>query len=1033
MQSDNLTSKENIKIFSTPKFNQDQIEKEKNIKNNLSRNELSSFEDSKYDSKKYEIKNSQELIGNEKTDTLKSSKEGFIFKDNNNFSISSLINNIDFDSNLHINNIDISNKEKSDICSKAVISFCDKSDNYSFKNEIIYKDKDMNSSSTTNKDNKEINKEKNDIQINSFTYRPNGDTKRKKQEKNIKISNNLNINTMLKDESSDNSPQNIINNNIKYDSSSFKYNLPLENDKIPTIKDFFAFHDPLMENEESENKKVNINKSLELDNNNLNLEKINNINKKEKLSEEIDSFRNNILFKSVNNMTYSKKKVKRSKTEKYCKTYNILSIDPNGNNIIIQNKSLLEKGIKNNNKFLNKITIKKKVLHSCGNYSKIKKKFKNSSIDSPKKENQENNELFLSEKLNAKIINPKKKLEIIINNIDLDMNLNNENKTIEENLFQNNNFKSKENDNKINGQNEFNIKCYNHRNFFNKNNENNNYINNSINSLSTNQKKFKNKKINKCEPFELYDSLHNFNIKKIHDIKDNDDKYSNNFTKESNNYNNKDINIGYKTINSKNFGIYKKSNNKKILNNKKYNNNRSRNASNLYSSKIFNGTKDSISNNGVYNTMINFDNSNLKNQIRGKKFLHNQIKPKIKIISSLQLHNKNKNVKFNFYNNDNIKINNKNNITYNAININKRDKKKYTLQQKFRNKNNNINNSAYNKPYNLIFNYKNKKKIITKENKNDIYSKIKSSTINRSNTDRNIKVNFDAMKFDNNSIKSTKNFFNDNDSTNSFNIINDSKYNKIRVNTRNNHKKITTSPNITFNMIKKNSYWKIYKKPKNSCLLGIGNIINKNDDNNYNNTYKKNNYRENSQFITFKKNKINNFTQIEDNSSSITNDKLKGQKYYYSINENLNIEQETQLLSSSQQLNDNKIYRNSRKIYKKNQNNSYRNRSSEVRNILTEGNNSNIIQIENKFNFNEDIIRFSIKRNNMNNQIIKEFSVIVGDKNKNLNEINMTEKNKSANINENKKTIINVNQYYPSYFISASEIMKNKKIESEKK
>ena len=69
----------------------------------------------------------------------------------------------------------------------------------------------------------------------------------------------------------------------------------------------------------------------------------------------------------------------------------------------------------------------------------------------------------------------------------------------------------------------------------------------------------------------------------------------------------------------------------------------------------------------------------------------------------------------------------------------------------------------------------------------------------------------------------------------------------------------------------------------------------------------------------------------------------------------------------------------------------------------------------------------------MNNQIIKEFSVIVGDKNKNLNEINMTEKNKSANINENKKTIINVNQYYPSYFISASEIMKNKKIESEKK
>ena len=82
----------------------------------------------------------------------------------------------------------------------------------------------------------------------------------------------------------------------------------------------------------------------------------------------------------------------------------------------------------------------------------------------------------------------------------------------------------------------------------------------------------------------------------------------------------------------------------------------------------------------------------------------------------------------------------------------------------------------------------------------------------------------------------------------------------------------------------------------------------------------------------------------------------------------------------------------------------------------------------------EKIIRFSILRNNLNNKVINEFSITLGDKNNEdndnvmKNDIDKKNKiniNKKKNIirkegtNNDKKTIINVNQYYPSYFINA--------------
>ena len=693
-QYDNLISKENNKIFSTPRFQQSQLEKESNIKNTCSKLEISSFEDSKYESNKLDLKFPKDNnISNEKSDTLKSSKGGIIFKDNN-FSLSSLINN-DNNINININNCLINNKkEKDEKCDKALISFCDKSENYSFNNEIIYKEKDFASSAPTIKD----IKEENDFEINSFNYKPEEEAaikskKKFEEEKSVKINSEINKNKIIENTSMNNSNHNSHDSKrysfLKNDSSSFKYNLPLENDKIPAIKDFFAFKES--DNAENENKIININKSLELENTHLNSEKINKYNKKG-INGELNDYKNNLFFKIVNNMAYSKKKVKRNNTERFCKTYKILSNKKQINNITIQTKNLLEKGLKNNNKYLNKITIKKNILHSCGNYSKIKKKIREYDINNSKEANNEIKEISLSDKESCNKISPTKKLEIIIKNTEI--NANNINEDFNYNQIKN--FKNK--------------------NYYNKFNGNKNILDNinPFSSLTTKDKKFN--KFIKSTSFEFYDTLYNFKIKKIPGF---ERKNTDIITKESNNYNIKDI-----IKKPKNFCLYKKSNKKKIINKRYNNNNHSRNINNSYFNKIFNEKKLS-SNNIIFNTM-NYRNNYLKNQtkqIKGKKFVNNQIKSKSKIESLSQLNNNQillnnsklinrmNNSEYTTPNNNNNKFNIYNTI-YNSNKGSKKDKKKHNFNHKIN------NNSTYSKPYNLVLNYQNKKKSIEFENKN---------------------------------------------------------------------------------------------------------------------------------------------------------------------------------------------------------------------------------------------------------------------------------------------------------------------------
>ena len=75
--------------------------------------------------------------------------------------------------------------------------------------------------------------------------------------------------------------------------------------------------------------------------------------------------------------------------------------------------------------------------------------------------------------------------------------------------------------------------------------------------------------------------------------------------------------------------------------------------------------------------------------------------------------------------------------------------------------------------------------------------------------------------------------------------------------------------------------------------------------------------------------------------------------------------------------------------------------------------------------FKNNILNYSINRNNRNNQVKNEVSIFIGDnKNKNNKTINVKRNllnnknnNKINNLGKNKKTIINVNQYYSSYYI----------------
>ena len=1007
LQNTNETSKENQKLFSTPKFRKYQQDKDKEIyhKNNPLNIETLNLDDSK--------KNIQKNIYLPyDKEEIKESNDGFLFKDN--FSLSSLLDNCE-------NNISNNfTKDKNGQKDKALISFCDKNENNSFNNEnneIIYKEKENNSSTMTNKEKEMEEKGEKNLMINSFSQSYEMiDVKNCENDKNSKLggktnlnlnnnSNNISIEQCQNTNSVEMKEINTLNTK-QNGSSSFKYNLPLENDKVSFINGFMEYEKN--EKENNDNKIINEIQSLNSEN-----DIINNEDKPFKLNIE----KNKFLDKRY--MTYSKKKVKRNNIERVNKTYKKLPIllykdeeekENDNNNEIKKDKSLIEKGI-------NKITIKKNILNSCGNYNKIKTKIKKSviniSTEGNKDKDREKDELFFSERANYNTISPKGKLKLIIKKTKIDLNDNNKLSqtpnymTSREKLLKSNN--TIMNDQKIN---------------------NINYFKKNFNSFSTKQKKNKNRKLIKSS-YEFHNTLFNFKVKNLpgHNIE------NENLSKELNN--DKEINVidvshkqKHKLNNTQKIDIYKKSHkNNLISNNKQKIHSRTRNTSDLYFDDDFNRMNDLLNNDYIF-TSINYEDNSLNNYINNNRntFLYTQGKQKFEIKRSLIPMKKTLSKKIKFtnnkqYNKDKCRINNNklNLKSNNNKNPNKINKSKGILYKnnnyikgnkknnnnkfsffntidinKIKNNNININNNTYNKPNNLVSNHVNNRIKIIKKQK-EIFN-----TINCCNTDR---YNKDSIN--------KKNIFPFSSINNSSNSLKPSNQ-KIKVNMLIKHNKIISSPILNQN--KNYNFWKIYKKPKNSCLL---NKLPNNVNSNVNDSNKISN-KTLSQYVLFKESRIkNNIKENENSLSYNTNYYFNNQRNEsHSINEINNKEKDNYV---SRTINRNKIYQNKKNINKTIVN---RNKSNKIRELLSLNNNS--LEKNETIIFSDDIIKLSILRNNLNNKIIKEFSVVVGDEtirkendsNENQNINNFIVKKETDIPNINKKTIINVNQYYPKYYIN---------------
>ena len=1008
---DNLTSLENINLFSTPKFKDICFDKDNRNKNDIYNFGSITKNQSMYGSKIQHIKN----IENPSKEIYIQNNDNSNNKDENklkeNFSLNSFGSNNGCSDIVTLNKkkivdikINTNKKKESNKCNIALISFSDKVENYSFNNDNNLKEKGINCSCSTNKDkaaetNNHLKSE------NSKNYK----------ESEIK--------------------SNTSSNGSNYNSSSFKYNLPLEHDKIPLINDFMIYKN--INNAEENNKEE---KSSELDNNHFgeNIKSNNEYTKNNQLVKE-NLFLQYQMNNNNTNIDTTRKKVKKSQTQRLCRINKSLS-DVYKNNYdtcenSIRNRNTLDKI--NNNNYKNLI-IKKNFLLSYDNNKRNKKIIKAPSNDQINKE-----------KKNI-IINPKKKFELFLNQIDLNTNIK-DNKlssnNIEENIKERYSLTIREPKIIYNIPTE--LRAGTHQNSKGRINNNNNVSN------TTNKVKNKNRKFIRSTPLDYYNkTFFNYN----HLKKNDNNNYNNNdrIIKETNSLS-KNLNLSYKYKNKIQHNFVKPNEiNYKRKDNKKHSYH-TRNTSNLNSNKLFNGLKNTFKKNELIFKTINYetkdinrkkDNKNtLQTQLKNKPYIKNIIRktsPLLnknnskknninefykKEINQLKLRNSHRN---NYYSNN---TNNNDNIIYNTIFIDKNinDKKKYVLQKKYKSNNyiNNGNISFFNKFKKFINNDKTTQNLLTLESKNQSTYKLSSNIFSGLNTDRNKdninnNNNFSSSNVNNKSQINNSNFINANESAIN---IEDSKYNKIKVNKININKKIQ---NLSKN--KTNSYYKIHKKPKNSCL--VNNYKNQNN----NNVKIEPNYeiymRGNSQILNFNKirNKNNLFEELNNlkdnitqynlthnNSKSIITESSYAERNNNSINDNLNIEIVKEQMKDSDA-----------NIIAKNQNQNYCKINTRCQNNINKLNERLFINHKPNYktniqHFNEEIIKYSILRNNRNNQIINEFSVVLGEEknkseiiNENKKIINKLDENPILS-SENKRTIINVNQYYPRYYIDTHE------------
>ena len=331
----------------------------------------------------------------------------------------------------------------------------------------------------------------------------------------------------------------------------------------------------------------------------------------------------------------------------------------------------------------------------------------------------------------------------------------------------------------------------------------------------------------------------------------------------------------------------------------------------------------------------------------------------------------------------------------------------------------------------------NNKNIKNSENAKKKINKFDSNENNNTFTNRLTYTNSSKMlKIKNSVLNNTNSEFNTNNKINKQNFT---------------HK--TTKINHTNNLkMKIESFKKINSNSRNGSYESFNNFMSHKSSKEVLNkkkviTKKRSNFDEKKVILV---NKDNNFYK-NFNSRNYYLDQTFNTKYYTNQNQNKGSSLfSSQILKSSEndmpcfqknkiKVSDNKAkpYFNKIKnvVFNKEKIKKYKNsnllKNSNYRNSVIKKNqiNKNKISKNKIYNFdsfdmkssinmnNNDIIKYSIIRNNQNNQVSHAISVTFGNNDKN-------KRNNENNKKNYKKTIINVNQYYPSYYINTNNLNK---------
>ena len=465
-------------------------------------------------------------------------------------------------------------------------------------------------------------------------------------------------------------------------------------------------------------------------------------------------------------------------------------------------------------------------------------------------------------------------------------------------------------------------------------------------------------------------------------------------------------------------------------------------------------SKPFINLNSNLNSLIDIKNYNKINKTKNKKIIKYSPKPQNKLFT-MNIYNNH--IKSDYIKSRNIHLENSttfdNLYSYNTINLNDNNSNKILIKKRHKS----FKSIPLKNKYNLI-------------------------KVNKKTNKKNINIRKLRYKFEDNSTKITNN---------RLSFVNSTKLLKIKskhflaIKSENKDKdrqkkyihKTLNDINKLKNRIE--SYKKLIKKRINS-YENNNNCSNKESTKEINNKKKiltKSNIDENKKKKRNLINKENNYNYLNINNNKILKDR-KGnlQINKYNMNQNnfcstlTNFSNQFLINKHEKNINikNNKVFDNKNKniisITKKNVINNiinnktknigiiHNNTKNKVKNIdIKKADNINIkknpnkkilIKYNNNYNsnsfiitpsinmINEEIIKYSILRNNQNNIVSQTISMTLGksDNNNKISNKNFNQYNKNDNC---KKTIINVNQYYPNYYINTNNL--NKPIEDDNK